>query len=80
MSGTLHIDFTPGEGAIIRALGLIERRGFELRDVAAEGRRLTVAVEPRGPGRQLDVLRRQLERLVDVTAVQIISAPAGQPA
>lgn len=73
----LHIDFTPGEGAVIRVLGLVERRGFELRDLSAHAGRLTLAVDPRGPGRHLDVLARQLERLVDVIAVSFSPAPAG---
>ena len=68
-SERLVVEYLAGEGALVRLLGLVERRGFILRrSVMAElpcGRRATVAltVEPRDPGRSVEVLARQLGRL-----------------
>jgi acetolactate synthase regulatory subunit len=73
----LLVGFTPAEGAIVRILGLIERRGFTLRDVAVRSRdeagSLTVVLEPRDEARQLHVLSRQLSRLIDVTSASVCS-------
>ena len=65
----LVVEYLAGEGALVRMLGLVERRGFVLRrSVMAElpcGRRATLAltVEPRDPGRSVETLARQLGRL-----------------
>ncbi|HEX8667762.1 MAG TPA: ACT domain-containing protein [Allosphingosinicella sp.] len=73
MSARIEIDFAPAEGAVIRMLGLIERRGFELRSIAmAEhaGRgSLSIDVAPRDAGRRLDVIAGQLRRLHEVQTV-----------
>lgn len=73
MTEQLQISFTPGEGAMVRMLGLIERRGFALRGMtmseASEEGSLRLEVEPRDPARTVDVVVRQLERLVDVRSV-----------
>ena len=71
----LAVEFTAGEGALVRMLGVVERRGFILRRaVMAElpcGRRATLAltVEPRDAGRSLDTLALQLGRLHGVGKV-----------
>jgi acetolactate synthase regulatory subunit len=74
----LLISFRPAEGAIVRILGLIERRGFMLRDLAVrdEDRDGSIVVDltPRDPGREIQVLARQLARLVDVKSVAIGTA------
>ena len=77
----LLINFRSAEGAIIRILGLIERRGFMLRDLAvrdddAEGS-MVVDLAPRDGARQLDILARQVGRLIDVTSVSIGTPLAG---
>ena len=65
----LVVEYLAEEGALVRMLGVVERRGFILRrSVMAElpcGRRATLAltVEPRGPGRSVGTLARQLGRL-----------------
>ena len=65
----LVVEYLAGEGALVRMLGLVERRGFVLRrSVMAElpcGRRATLAltVEPRDAGRSVETLARQLGRL-----------------
>ncbi len=71
----LFVEFEIAEGAVVRMLGLIERRGFRVRRVAmAEqpcGRRasLALAIAPMDDGRCVDVLARQLERLHGVCRV-----------
>lgn len=64
----LVIDYAAVEGALLRILGLVERRGFDLRRVAmaevADGRAtLALEVSPREPGRRLATLQKQIERL-----------------
>ena len=81
MSERLTIDFTPAEGALIRVLGLIERRGYLLRSVAMgeqeKGASLIVDVEPRDSGRRVEVVAEQLRRLVDVSNVTTATESAG---
>ena len=73
MTERLTIDFTPAEGAVVRMIGLVERRGYVVRGLAmneqANGASLTIDVEPRDPSRRVQVLSQQLGRLVDVTQV-----------
>lgn len=84
MSGRIQIRFTPGEGAMLRMLGLVERRGFAVRAIAmaedAGAASLAMDVEPRDPLRRLDVLARQLERLIEVRSISISSNQAGPAA
>ena len=72
MSVRLEINFTPGEGAVLRMLGLVERRGFRVHAIAMT--EVAVDLEPLDAGRHLDVIARQLARLVDVQSVAV-SAP-----
>jgi acetolactate synthase-1/3 small subunit/acetolactate synthase II small subunit len=69
----LTIDFTPAEGAVVRMIGLVERRGYVVRGLAmneqAESASLTMDVEPRDPSRRVQVVAQQLGRLVDVNQV-----------
>jgi acetolactate synthase II small subunit len=71
----LVVEYLAEEGALVRMLGVVERRGFILRrSVMAElpcGRRATLAltVEPRDPGRSVETLARQLGRLHGVGRV-----------
>ena len=79
----ISIRFAPGEGAIGRIVGLVERRGFECRaltmveNVGAEESSATAAMTldlvPRDASRRLDVLDLQLKRLIGVTAVTLPS-------
>ena len=73
MSARIQIDFAPAEGAVLRMLGLVERRGFELRRIAMaeeNGRgSLSLDVAPRDAGRRLDVIAGQLRRLHEVQTV-----------
>jgi acetolactate synthase II small subunit len=75
MTGRIHVDFAAGEGALLRMVGLIERRGFAVSAVsmaAVEGRgSLSLDVEPRDAGRRLEVIAAQLRRLHEVRHVSI---------
>jgi acetolactate synthase-1/3 small subunit/acetolactate synthase II small subunit len=77
----LEISFTPAEGAVLRMLGLVERRGFLVRGIAmseqSDAAKLAVDVEPRDSGRDLNVVARQLGRLIDVQSVTVSTARAG---
>jgi acetolactate synthase II small subunit len=82
MSGRIEVDFDAAEGALLRICGLVERRGFAVSGVAMSAREgrgsLSLDVEARDPGRRLDVIARQLRRLVEVRDVAIF--PSGQGA
>ena len=71
----LVVEYMAGEGALVRMLGVVERRGFIVRrSVMAElpcGRRATLAltVEPRDAGRSVETLALQLGRLHGVGKV-----------
>ena len=67
------VQFDPGEGAIGRIVGLVERRGYELRGLTMgqDGARaaLTLDLAARDAGRKLDILDLQLRRLIGVHSV-----------
>jgi acetolactate synthase II small subunit len=71
----LVVEFIAEEGALVRMLGVVERRGFIVRrTVMAElpcGRRATLAltVEPRDAGRSVETLALQLGRIHGVGRV-----------
>lgn len=81
MNHSLSITLSGAEGAVIRALGLIERRGFNL-DSCSVGeihdnrRAMQVSVTSARPG---DLLKRQLERLHDVYSVEVRPAMVAEP-
>jgi acetolactate synthase II small subunit len=73
MEHSLNIQLSATEGAVLRALGLIERRGFSLgkcviSEAGEDGRSMEVTVSSSRPG---DLLKRQLERLHDVQSVDL---------
>jgi len=81
MNHSLNITLSGAEGAVIRALGLIERRGFSLDscsvgEVRDNRRALEVSVTSTRPG---DLLKRQLERLHDVYTVEVKPAVVNEP-
>ncbi|CAA9535948.1 MAG: hypothetical protein AVDCRST_MAG91-3343 [uncultured Sphingomonadaceae bacterium] len=67
----LNIAFAPGEGALVRMLGLVERRGFDVRGVSMADGSMMLDVEARDGSRRLDMLDLQLRRLVDVRDVRV---------
>ena len=84
MTKRLEVTFMPGEGAVLRMLGLVERRGFLVRGIAMTEEQsaatLAIDVEPRDSGRSLEVVARQLDRLVDVQSVSVSPSHAGPSA
>ncbi len=69
----LALTLTVAEGALLRALGTIERRGFRIADIACRGQpgALTVDLDVEGPRPTIEVLLRQLHRLRDVRAATL---------
>ena len=71
----IFVEFDTMEGAVLRMIGLVERRGFRIRRVAmAEqpcGRRgsLALQIAPNGAGRSVGVLAAQLRRIHGVHLV-----------
>ncbi|CAN5173320.1 hypothetical protein BH11PSE14_BH11PSE14_12070 [soil metagenome] len=77
MSRTFEIDLDHSEGALLRVLGTVERRGFKVLELSADkpdadsySIRLRLDSE-----RDPDVLCRQLQRLVDVREVRLLPLP-----
>jgi acetolactate synthase II small subunit len=76
MKHRMQVELKASEGAMLRAFGLVERRGFRVQSctlhAARDGRHvLDLTVESARP---VQVLKRQLERLHDVLAVQLEAA------
>lgn len=71
----LFVEFETAEGAVLRMMGLVERRGFRIRRVAMaeqpNGRTgsLALVIVPHDGNRSIEVLTRQLERLHGVRSV-----------
>ena len=81
MTGRIQIAFDAAEGAVLRMLGLVERRGFAvgaiaMRAEAGEGA-LSLDVVARDPGRRLEVVAGQLRRLHEVRRVSIFPSQPG---
>lgn len=75
MNYTLDIQLSGCEGSVIRALGLIERRGYRLvkctvDEADEKGQKMRVSVSSNRSG---DLLKRQLERLHDILCVDLTS-------
>lgn len=73
MKYTLQIQLSSGYGAVIRALGLVERRGYSLNtctvsETDGDSRVMDITVSSTRSG---DLLKRQLERLHDVFNVEL---------
>ena len=81
MDYALRIQLSSVEGAVIRALGLMERRGYSLVKCAlgesdGTGRNMEVTVTSSRSG---DLLKRQLERLHDVYHVELLPTAVPSP-
>jgi acetolactate synthase regulatory subunit len=78
MSYDLNITIDQTQGGVLRALGLIERRGFTIlsltlpQSTTAE-QKLSVRISPRDVGRSVEVLARQIERLESVRSVEALA-------
>ena len=79
MKHSLQIQLKSNEGALLRTLGMIERRGFRIDSMSlsepeGDGRALAVNVTS---DRAVELLQRQLDRLHDVLWVEL-KQPAAQ--
>lgn len=76
MKRTIELRLARAEGAIVRTLGLIERRGFTVIAIATRGdsgsESLILRLEVTSEGRPFDVLIRQILRLLDVRAAFLV--------
>ena len=72
MSTHFEIRLDHSEGAMLRCLGLIQRRGFTISEMAmrghADGQILTAVIDT--SGRSAETLMRQIQRLHDVVSVR----------
>jgi len=64
------ISFTPAEGAVVRGLAMEE---------LPNGASIMIDIEPRDSSRRVEVVARQLDRLVDVNSISILTAPQASP-
>ena len=76
MSRRLEITLAATEGALIRVLGTVERRGYSLSSLHVEkdksNMRVSMQIES---DRDANVLCRQLDRLFDVQSVVLEAEP-----
>lgn len=81
MNHTLRMSIHKVEGAMIRLLGLIERRGFSVTAMNAHSdestQQVEITLQLRSCGRSVDILTRQIEKLYDVRSVACLTA--GEP-
>ncbi len=79
MASELTIRMRPSEGALLRVLGTIERRGFALNEVhtrsVSDGVELSMHID--ADARPVEVLVRQLNRLYDVREAWLVSERDG---
>ena len=80
MNHTMTLTMDRIEGAIIRTLGLIERRGFTVTGIStATGEsehQMEITVELNAAGRSVEVLALQVARLFDVSSVSLAKQDA----
>lgn len=84
MTARLVVHFVATEGALLRIIGLIERRGYRIRELAvtegAPHSALSILVEARDSSRRPDVLARQIDTLHDVRSVDLFTPDMTVPA
>ena len=77
MSCCLELALDRAEGALLRVLGTIERRGWNVLSVNAASTAQAYAVNVTLEGeRDPEILCRQLQRLVDVREVTVVEPKA----
>ena len=78
MKRTIELKLARAEGAIVRTIGLIERRGFTVTAITtrsdAGSETLILRLEVATEGRSYDVLIRQILRLFDVRAALLLES------
>lgn len=75
MTACLQIDFEAAEGALLRIIGLVERRGYRVRELSltehSAHSSLSLLIAARDDQRRPDVLARQISNLVDVISITL---------
>ena len=82
MRSQILLTLQPVDGALVRVLSLVERRGFSIRSLRAnrsEGE-IEVGLEVHAEDRSVENLIRQVGKLVDVTTVRLPDADSREPA
>ena len=71
----ITVRFAAGEGAVVRIVGLVERRGFILSGLSMHetdgAASMTLDLLARDASRRFEVLDLQLKRLIGVSSVSI---------
>ena len=84
MNARLVIEFAANEGALLRIIGLIERRGYRVCELELKEEQphssLTILLEARDSTRRPDVLARQIGNLFDVRSVDLFTLDTTVPA
>ncbi len=79
MTQTFTLQIDRAEGSLQRLIGLIERRGFHIDRMsvadAGQQREVRLTVRARDEARCVDVLGRQIDRLVGVSRERSVSEP-----
>jgi acetolactate synthase II small subunit len=82
MNHTLRMNVHKVEGAMIRLLGLVERRGFSVTAMNAHSddasQQVEITMQVRSAGRSVDTLTRQIAKLYDVRSVACLTAGESQ--
>lgn len=82
MNHTLRMNVHKVEGAMVRLLGLVERRGFSVTALNAHsdeaGQQVEITMQVRSAGRSVDTLTRQIAKLYDVRSVACLTAGESQ--
>jgi len=83
MNHTLRMTIQKVEGAIIRLLGLIERRGFSVTGMNAHAdeaaQQVEITVHVNSAGRSIETLAKQIEKLYDVRSVACLPSTEARP-
>lgn len=78
MTETILIHIDRAEGSLQRLIGVIERRGFHIERMsvadAGQSREVRIAVRARDASRCIDVLGRQIDRLVGAQRMGAVTA------
>jgi acetolactate synthase-1/3 small subunit/acetolactate synthase II small subunit len=81
MSERITIKFRKSEGALVRLIGLVERKGWEVRGldltegVQDDSTQMKVSLAPRDGTRAIEVLCRHVAKMHDVFGIEINTAP-----
>lgn len=82
MNHTLRMNIHKVEGAMIRLLGLVERRGFSVTAMNAHSddaaQQVEITMQVCSTGRSVDTLTRQIAKLYDVRSVACLTAGESQ--